>query len=72
VAHTKNADIVEVFGKSQRRTVIPLSHLANHGCILFDHVANMLPYPYPQAETVYLVVPICSLHWTPQHPEKEK
>ena len=67
-----NADIVEFFGKSQRRTVIPLSHLANHGRLLFNHLANMLTYPYPQAETVYLMVPICSLQGTQQHPEKEK
>lgn len=68
----KNADIVEVFRKSQRRKVIPLSHPANHGRLLFNRVANLLTYPYPQAETVYLMVPICSLQGTQQHPEKEK
>lgn len=68
----KNADIVEVFGKLQRKTVIPLSYLANQGRLLFTDVANKLSYPYPQAETVYLMVPICSFQGTQQHPEKEK
>lgn len=52
--------------------MIPLSHLANHGRLLFNRVANMLTYPYPQAETVYLMVPICSLQGTQQHREKKK
>ena len=68
----KNAEIVEVFRKSQRRKVILLSHLANRGRLLFNRVANMLTYPYPLAETVYLMVPFCSLQGTQQHPEKEK
>ena len=45
VAYKKNADIVEVFRKSQRRKVIPLSHLANHGRLLFNRVANNLCSP---------------------------
>ena len=33
---------------------MPLSYLENHGHLLYNYVANMHVYPYPQRETVYL------------------
>ena len=38
------------------RTVMRTSHLGNNRYLLFNYVANMVTYPYPKAETVYLKV----------------
>ena len=34
------------------------SHLGNNGHLIFNYVANMVAYPYPEGKTVYLKVTI--------------
>ena len=34
-------------GKLLGRTLMPLSHLKNNGCLLYDYIANIFAYPYP-------------------------
>ena len=45
-------------GKLLGRTLMPLSHLENNGCLLYNYMymANIFAYPYPQMETVYCIL----------------
>lgn len=42
-------------------TMMVLSHLESHGCLLYNYMANMFPYHNPYTETVYLKGPPGSL-----------
>ena len=42
-------------------TMMVLSHLESHSCLLYNYMANMVAYHNPQTETVYLKGPPASL-----------